>query len=730
MQKKSSARVSSILKYSIISVISLIVILALSIIMLVNFVNPNRYKPLIITAVHESTGRNLTLNGDINWKLWPKIGLSIKQASLSNPSGFNESSNFAAINNINVSLELIPLFHGAVIVDTIELDGLNLNLIVSDGKNNWTFVAPTAEKPTAAEKSKEEPTKLELYNFSLSNSNISYTDLNTKTNRKFSNLNLSLSTSKNGGIYFDPEKQALKLDEVKIKFNDLIAGTINFNMDRNSAFTGTLNFNTFALNGLYNLINSKRPLNSKSLNMPFKATVAGNKDNINIKNLTLKAPGLVTGLANLNIKNINTNLTYTGTLDLTTLSVNGLASAMGSKLPLNSKSLDNVPLKVNLTGNKNILDLHNLTFSAAGLAAGVANLNINNLDTNLTYNGTLNLTSLAVNNLFHAIGSKPPLNSNLLNDIPLKVNVAGDKSNLNLQNLVFRIGEAQISGLINITFANALQIRNNLAISGIEVSNHTDINGYKVAVNNINVSGNLNKGVNSSAISGTQHITAGNITVSGFNLDSFARDINQVAATSLTKIVGEVSRAVSSGNMEHIIELPNVIAIINKLRDSVNKASSPGAKDLHQKTNLGHLDTTMVLNNGLISTPSFTLSGPNLKLTATGQTNLNNNSLGYNALAKIQGVPADSLLANVTFPSNVSGSLDHPKASLGWGSITEQVGKYYIMQATNVRSIAKGIVHEITKGAGDAAKNLQNGSGDVVKDLQKGAQGLINGLFK
>jgi uncharacterized protein involved in outer membrane biogenesis len=726
------SRVSSILKYSIITIVSLIIVLALGIIILVNFVNPNRYKPIIINAVHENTGRKLTLDGDINWKIWPKLGLNIKQASLSNPSEFDENTKFATIKDVNISVELIPLFHGTAIVNTIDLDGLNLNLMVANDKNNWTFTAAKTESTTQVdEKKKEKPTQLELYNFSLSNSNINYTDLNAKTSRKFNNLNLSLSTNKNGGIYFDPEKQSLKLDDVTLKFNNLIAGNINFNMDNNSEFTGIVDFNTFSLNGLFSFFGSKPPLNSKSLNnIPFKATITGNKNDITLKNLTFNTPGLIAGSAHLNVKNIQTNLAYTGTVNLTALSINALSSAIGFKLPLNSKALDNVPLKVNIAGDKNSANLQNLTFRASGLIAGVANLHLTNISTNLTYNGTLNLSTLAVNNLFLAIGSKPPINSALLNDVPLKVNIVGDKNNLNLNNLLFRVGEAQVSGLININHANTLQIANNLAVSMIEVSNHTDLNGYKVAVSNIKVKGNLSKGANANAIAGTQHITAGNITISGFDLKNFADDVNQVAAASLVKIIGETTRAISSGNIEHIIELPNVVAIINKLRDSARKASAPGPKNLNQKTNLGQLDTTMVLNNNLISTPSFNLSGPNLKLTATGQTNLNNNTLGYNGLAKIQGVPAKSFLANITFPYKVEGNLDHPKASLGWGSITTQIGKYYLKQATDLPNIAKSIVHEVTRGAGDIVKGVQNGSGDIGKDLQKGVEGVVNGLFK
>ena len=78
-----------IVKIVIITLVALIALSGLGLIAMVTLVNPNSYKPLIIKAVNDSTGRSLTLDGDITWKIWPNIGLHMEKVALSNPVGFN-----------------------------------------------------------------------------------------------------------------------------------------------------------------------------------------------------------------------------------------------------------------------------------------------------------------------------------------------------------------------------------------------------------------------------------------------------------------------------------------------------------------------------------------------------------------------------------------------------------------------------------------------------------------
>ena len=48
-------------------------------------VDPNDYKEEISAAVSKKTGRELTIEGDIKWSVFPSIGLELNDVTLGNP---------------------------------------------------------------------------------------------------------------------------------------------------------------------------------------------------------------------------------------------------------------------------------------------------------------------------------------------------------------------------------------------------------------------------------------------------------------------------------------------------------------------------------------------------------------------------------------------------------------------------------------------------------------------
>src|SRR5690242_7091895 len=70
--------------------------------------DPNSFKPRIIAAVQQATGRQLTLNGAISLhpSLWPVVEL--RDASLANPPGFSRPA-MATLQRLDVQLALWPL---------------------------------------------------------------------------------------------------------------------------------------------------------------------------------------------------------------------------------------------------------------------------------------------------------------------------------------------------------------------------------------------------------------------------------------------------------------------------------------------------------------------------------------------------------------------------------------------------------------------------------------------
>ncbi len=100
-------------------------------------VDPNDYKEEITKAAKESTGRELTIDGDLKLSLFPWIGVEMGKTSLSNAIGFGDKP-FAAIDEVDVKVKLLPLLSKQVEVSTVVLKGLDLNLAKnSEGVTNW-----------------------------------------------------------------------------------------------------------------------------------------------------------------------------------------------------------------------------------------------------------------------------------------------------------------------------------------------------------------------------------------------------------------------------------------------------------------------------------------------------------------------------------------------------------------------------------------------------------------
>src|ERR1700678_795313 len=106
-------------------------------------VNPNDYKAQIAAAVKQSTGRELSLKGDIKLSVFPWVALEFGPASVGDPPGFGGEA-FLAFNHAAVRVRLFPLLAKRLDMDRVDLDGLDLRLRRNaEGRGNWEgFGAP------------------------------------------------------------------------------------------------------------------------------------------------------------------------------------------------------------------------------------------------------------------------------------------------------------------------------------------------------------------------------------------------------------------------------------------------------------------------------------------------------------------------------------------------------------------------------------------------------------
>jgi len=107
----------------------------------VAWLDPNDYKPEIIAAVQDATGRTLSLNGPlrVSRSLWPTIEVS--DVMLANLPG-GTRPDMARAERIEASLSLPALLRHRIEVERLTLVGPNILFEQVAGKSNWVFDPP------------------------------------------------------------------------------------------------------------------------------------------------------------------------------------------------------------------------------------------------------------------------------------------------------------------------------------------------------------------------------------------------------------------------------------------------------------------------------------------------------------------------------------------------------------------------------------------------------------
>ncbi|PPD11961.1 AsmA family protein [Methylophilus sp.] len=110
------------------------VLLLLVVYLAVTF-NPNDYKPTVIQLMKDKKQRTLDIKGDIKLSFWPKIGADLGEITLSE---HQSDKQFAAIKSAKVALAVLPLLKNEIVVDTVYLNGAQINVIQhEDGSFNF-----------------------------------------------------------------------------------------------------------------------------------------------------------------------------------------------------------------------------------------------------------------------------------------------------------------------------------------------------------------------------------------------------------------------------------------------------------------------------------------------------------------------------------------------------------------------------------------------------------------
>ncbi|SEP19221.1 AsmA family protein [Aquisalimonas asiatica] len=131
-----------IIKWLLVALAAFAGLIALLVVAIMLFFDPNDYREDIERLVEEQTGQELMIEGDIGLSFFPWLGLDLGRTRLENREEFGDEP-FVSIENAGVAVRILPLFRREVVLDTIRLDGLRANLIVSEAGNaNWELDLP------------------------------------------------------------------------------------------------------------------------------------------------------------------------------------------------------------------------------------------------------------------------------------------------------------------------------------------------------------------------------------------------------------------------------------------------------------------------------------------------------------------------------------------------------------------------------------------------------------
>lgn len=305
----------SIIKWLIVLGGVFLVLIIAAVIIIPQFIDVKKYKPVIEQKVTEATGRSFTLGDEIDLSVFPWVGVRLTDLRLGNPDGYKEKD-MISVKTFEVRLKVMPLLSKHIEVKTFVLDSPMIYLEkLKNGKANWQGIGEGKDEKQAQKT--ESPSKglpiedLKVGNFSITNGQLIYVDQGTRVKKEISDLNVNLtniSLENSVGISFsakvdgkpvsidgtagpigkEPGKGTISLD-LALKALDELEVKLNGNIiDPMTSQTIDLKIevSSFSPKKLFAALNQDFPVQTKDPkaldNISLKTIIKGNKDSISL----------------------------------------------------------------------------------------------------------------------------------------------------------------------------------------------------------------------------------------------------------------------------------------------------------------------------------------------------------------------------------------------------------------------------------------------------------------
>jgi len=633
---------------TVVGIVAVIVIVIA--VVLPRVIDPNNYKEEIRTAVFEETGRELTIGGEIEWTVFPSVGLEFNELSLSNRAGFGDQP-MLKIGGAKVSVKLIPLFRKQVKVGQISLSGVSAYLRENtDGQNNWEDLAGprTANADTqAAGVEVAAASEIVISDGTVTLSNTSQT------------LNMQkFSGSANAG---EPGQPFDMKGEFSVSFEqEEVLGEVRFD-----AFVQpSANMRWFGVDDIDVSFNGGQGSDEASLPLDITTTAYAEidlaSDMASLSDVVFRFFDMEFN-GDIDVTSLVSGPAYTGEFKMTEFSPKALMKSLGMEelQTASETALTKMQGDMRFAGSSGSFRMQNLSLK---------------LD-NSTFNGSFSVEG----------DENPQLAFDLLID------------RLNLDDYAVIADEQTGTAATDPALAFAVffilpgggdlrighLVTSGLTITDINVKTHADSNALRMFPISANLYGGQQEGDIKIDISGDRPILTSSQTLTGIQIEGLLKDLAGVARLRGTgdfymQIQTDLSSSDTltremSGDMGlSVIDGAIVGVDVGKTMKSVASAlgkqmqSDPGGGQGEQ-TEFSEFMVTGLINQGIFQSDDLMLRSPILTATGSGTINLVNETIDYllkPTLVGGTGIGQLDQLSGKPIPVRVSGSLYEPNFSV------------------------------------------------------------------
>ncbi|MFZ6819370.1 AsmA family protein [Undibacterium sp. Ji22W] len=709
------------LKILVLVVSAVLLVIGLGIAYLSLIFDPNQFKSQLVELVKDKKHRTLSIDGNIQLKFFPKLGVNLEKIKLSE---FESPTQFAALEQAQVSLALMPLLQKQIVIDKVSLHGLQLRYQrdVAGKSNIDDLLAKDAATDPSTDNTSKQTMRFDIEGIDIARSQFEIDDQKAKLQGSIKDLNLSTGkiSDKNktpvkfsASINFQQPKAEAHVElNTALRF-DLVQKSLDL-QDFKTQISGKLGADTISAQIETTGMNlSSQQSASDQINITATSDGA---QSLNAK-LAIKKFAMSDKKLSLGAIELHAELKQGGASKLI-----DLKSSLAMEMETQLIQLPQLAIQLILKDPK--LAQTDIAIPITGRAA--INLKEKSIDTTLAakFDETQLHTSVQVQN-FSAPSIRFKVDIDKLNlDRYVKATTPEKTTETKEEDLdLASLKSLNLDGTINIA---ALQVKN-LHINQVRLpikaaQGEFAMTGIAAQLYQGSVAGNMHFDVDGNRFQMQQ--TLSNIQINPLLLDFMKKDIVEGRGTLSLQINthgkrvsqfkdnlnGTIRTQLTDGAVKGI----NLAKSLREFKAKIlNRSDQQQAANKNEKTDFSAMSASINFADGIGNSDDLDMKSPFLRVGGKGQVNLRNSTLDYTARATIVNTAvgqdgADlSQLKDLTIPVRISG----PFEQLGYQLQFAQIGSEALKSAFKAK--AAPVLDE-------KKKELKEKVNEQLKDKLKG----------